>query len=226
MPVPSPSPAAPPPDWSTVDTVLLDLDGTLLDLAFDNFVWMARIPEIYAERNGLSLEEAQSELMPQFLRLQGRMEWYCIDHWSRQLRIDVAQVHREEAARVAWLPGARGFLERLRAAGKRLVLMTNSHPRIVEIKHERTRVLDWLDKSYSSHEFRSPKETPEFWAAARATEGFDPARTVFVDDSAAVLRSAIDSGIRHVYAVRRPDSSRDPHAHEEFAAIDSVADLA
>jgi putative hydrolase of the HAD superfamily len=154
------------------------------------------------------------------------MEWYCIDHWSRMLRIDVAQVHREEAARVAWLPGARGFLERLRASGKRLVLMTNSHPRVVEIKHERTRVLDWLDKAYSSHQFGVPKETQEFWSAARAAEGFDPARSVFVDDSAAVLRSAIKAGIRHVYAVRRPDSSRDPHGHEEFAAIDAVSDLA
>lgn len=226
MPQFSPSPHAPPPDWSTIDTVLLDLDGTLLDLAFDNFVWMARIPEIYAERNGLSLAEAHGELMPQFVRLQGTMEWYCIDHWSDRLRIDVEQVHREEAARVAWLPGARGFLERLREAGKRLVLMTNSHPRIVDIKHERTRVLDWLDKAYSSHQFRTPKETQEFWSAARAAEGFDPARTVFIDDSAAVLRSAITAGIRHVYAVRRPDSSRDPHGHEEFAAIDSVADLA
>jgi putative hydrolase of the HAD superfamily len=129
---------AAPPDWSTVDTVLLDLDGTLLDLAFDNFVWMARIPEIFAENNGLSLAEAQAELMPRFVKLQGRMEWYCIDYWSRELRIDVAQVHRAEAARVAWLPGARGFLERLRASGKRLVLMTNSHPRIVEIMHDQS----------------------------------------------------------------------------------------
>jgi putative hydrolase of the HAD superfamily len=187
---------------------------------------MARIPEIFAENNGLSLAEAQAELMPRFVKLQGRMEWYCIDYWSRELRIDVAQVHRAEAARVAWLPGARGFLERLRASGKRLVLMTNSHPRIVEIKHERTRVLDWLDKAYSSHEFGSPKETQEFWSAARAAEGFDPARSVFIDDSAAVLRSAITAGIRHVYAVRHPDSSRDPHRHEEFAAIDAVSDLA
>jgi putative hydrolase of the HAD superfamily len=87
-------------------------------------------------------------------------------------------------------------------------------------------VLDWLDKAYSSHEFGVPKETQEFWSAARAAEGFDPARSVFVDDSAAVLRSAITAGIRHVYAVRHPDSSRDPHRHEEFAAIDAVSDLA
>ena len=220
------APAAAAPDWSTVDTVLLDLDGTLLDLAFDNFVWLGRIPELYAERNGLSLAEAHAALMPQFVRLQGTMEWYCIDHWTRALDIDVARVHDEEAARVAWLPGARGFLERMRAAGKRLVLLTNSHPRIVEIKHARTGVLDLLDAAYSSHQFGMPKEMPGFWSAAREAAGFDPARSVFVDDSAAVLRAAIAAGIRHVYGVRRPDSSRDPHAHEEFAAIDAVTDLA
>lgn len=226
MPETPPPPVAAAPDWSTVDTVLLDLDGTLLDLAYDNFIWLGRIPEIYAEQNGLSLAEAHAELMPHFVRLQGTMEWYCIDHWTRMLRIDVARVHDEEAARVAWLPGARGFLQRMRVAGKRLVLLTNSHPRIVEIKHARTGVLDLLDAAHSSHEFRTPKETPEFWDAAREKVGFDPARSVFVDDSAAVLRAAIAAGIRHVYGVRRPDSSRDPHVHEEFAAIDAVTDLA
>ncbi|MEC8348362.1 MAG: haloacid dehalogenase, partial [Pseudomonadota bacterium] len=26
-------------DWQNIDTVLLDVDGTLLDLHYDNFVW-------------------------------------------------------------------------------------------------------------------------------------------------------------------------------------------
>ena len=55
-------------------------------------------------------------------------------------------MHNEEAGRVAWLPGARAFLERLREGGKRLVLLTNSHPAILQIKHRqsvRTRLLCW-----------------------------------------------------------------------------------
>ena len=214
-----------PPDWTAIDTALLDLDGTLLDLAFDNYVWLGRIPELYAQINGLSIPEAQAALAPKFRAGAGRLEWYSIEFWSRELGLDVQRVHREEAARVAWLPGARGFLEALRGRGKRLVLMTNAHPSVLEIKHERTGVLDWLDTAYTSHGFGAPKEDPRFWQAAQAAEGYDPARTLFVDDSAAVLHSALRSGLRWVYGVRRPDSSAVPHRHEEFESVDGVADL-
>ena len=103
--------------------------------------------------------------------------------------------------------------------------MTNSHPVILEIKNSRTGVLGYLDAAHTSHDFGAPKEDQRFWAAARAAEHFDPARTMFVDDSRAVLHSAIEAGIRWVYGVKRPDTSREPHDHEEFAAIDGVADL-
>ena len=213
------------PDWTQIDVVLLDLDGTLLDLAFDNYVWMARIPELFAEANGLSIAEAQAALAPRFRAVQGQLAWYSIEFWSSELSIDIAALHHAESARIGWLPGAREFLTTLREQGKRLALMTNSHPVSLAIKHERTRVLDYLDAAYTSHGFGAPKEDPRFWERARAVEVYDPQRTLFADDSAPVLRAAIAAGIRWVYAVRRPDSSRRPHAHEEFSAIDAVIDL-
>ncbi len=205
--------------------MLLDLDGTLLDLAYDNYVWLGLVPERYAQARGLSIPEAQAELAPKFRAWAGKLEWYSIDFWSRELGLDILQLHRDEAARVGWLPGARGFLETLRARGKRLALMTNAHPSIVEIKHARTGVLDCLDAVYTSHGFGAPKEDPRFWEAAVAAEGYDPARSLFVDDSRAVLQSAIRSGLRWVYGVRRPDSSSTAHRHEEFESVDGVVDL-
>jgi putative hydrolase of the HAD superfamily len=213
------------PRWDEIDTVLLDLDGTLLDLAFDNYIWLARVAEIYAENHGLSLAETHAELAPRFKRVQGTLDWDSIDYWSAQLGIDIERVHRDEAHRVAWLPGARRFLEQIRERGKRLVLMTNSHPVILGIKAERTGVLRYLDAAYTSHGFGAPKEDQKFWIAARRVEPFDPVRTMFVDDSKAVLHAAIEAGVRWVYGVKRPDSSREPHNHEEFSAIDGVVDL-
>lgn len=213
------------PRWQEIDTVLLDLDGTLLDLAFDNYLWLGRIPEIYAEARGLSVPEAQAALAPKFRALQGTLDWYCIEHWSRALAIDIEKLHREEAHRIAWLPGARGFLERMRELGKRLVLLTNSHPVTLAIKHEQTGVLDYFDAAFSSKRFGAPKEHPHFWQEARLAEPFDPLRSIFVDDSAAVLHAARAAGIRWVFAVRRPDTSGRGHAHEEFTAVDAVAEL-
>lgn len=212
-------------DWSAIDTVFLDLDGTLLDLAFDNYVWLGRIPELYAEQQGLSVPEAQAALAPKFRRWEHQLEWYSIDFWSQELGLDVLQIHRDAAGRVGWLPGAQDFLRGVRTLGKRLVLMTNSHPSILAIKDQRTGVLDYLDAAFSSAQFGAPKEDPAFWRAAASAEPHVPARTLFCDDSAAVLRAATQAGIGHVRAVRHADSSRQPHRHEEFAAIDGIVDL-
>lgn len=220
-----PTPPHGAPDWDAIDTVCLDLDGTLLDLAFDNYVWLGRIPEVYAEARGLAVTEARAEILPKLQYWQHRLEWYDVHFWSREFALDVVHVHREAAGRVGWLPGARGFLERVRERGKRLVLLTNSHPDIVEIKHERTGVLDYFDTWFTSQSFKAPKEDPRFWEGTRAAAPYDPARSLFADDSRVVLHAAIGAGMRWVYAVRHADSSRDPHEHEEFSSVHGVAEL-
>ena len=212
-------------NWAAIDTVLLDLDGTLLDLAFDNFIWMGRIPEVYAEAQGLSVPEAQAALAPKFRRWAHKIEWYSVPFWDRELGFDVAQLHREHRDRICWLPGAQEFLTGVRKLGKRLVLLTNSHTSILEIKHEQTGVLDYFDAAFSSAQFGAPKEEQAFWDAAVIAEPFVAARSLFCDDSPAVLRAAQRAGVGHVRAVRHADSSRQPHGHEEFSAIDAVQDL-
>src|SRR5689334_25104417 len=128
------------PSWSAIDTVLLDLDGTLLDLAFDNYFWLERIPAEFAAAGGLSVEAARAALLPRFRAREGTLDWYCVDHWSRELGLDVPDLHQREGGRVAWLPGAREFLDRLKAMGKRLVLLTNAHPKALHTKDQRTGV--------------------------------------------------------------------------------------
>ena len=44
-------------NWHDIDTVLLDLDGTLLDLHFDNYFWCQHLPLCYARRHGIALPE-------------------------------------------------------------------------------------------------------------------------------------------------------------------------
>jgi putative hydrolase of the HAD superfamily len=216
--------------WDHIDTVLLDLDGTLLDLGFDNDFWLDFIPAVYAAAQSLSLEEAKATLAPRFRACEGTLSWYCIDHWSRELGLDVAALKRTQADRVAWLPGAEDFLRRVRALGKRLVLLTNSHPQVLEIKDEQTRVRSYLDVAISSHVFRAPKESPEFWKAVQEVEPFDPERSLFVDDSPPVLRAAHAAGVRWVRGVRRVSAARGGQFrplgdYSGITAVDSVSDL-
>jgi putative hydrolase of the HAD superfamily len=214
------------PDWSAIDTVLLDLDGTLLDQAYDNHIWRDLVPQRFAVAQGLDLHVAYSEIARRFAERNGTLDWYCIDYWSRSLGIDIGALHREVRSHVAWLPGAREFLMRMRAEGKRLVLLTNSHPTALAVKHEETGVLDYLDSAVTSHEFGAPKENELFWRAAVARFAFDPARSLFADDNSKMLEAARAAGIRWVYGVRHWDTKGSRREHVDYLAVDGVGDLA
>lgn len=219
------APALSAAQWRSLDTVLLDLDGTLLDLAFDSAFWSTHVPAAWGAERGLSLEEAQARLRPRFEARAGTLDWYCIDFWSRDLGLDIEGLKRERAHGVRWLPGAQEFLGRVRQLGKRLVLITNAHPQTLAIKNERTAVISYFDAGFSSHTFGAPKEDPRFWQEFIKVEQFDPSRSLFVDDSLGVLRAARAAGVGTLFAVRRPDSSCGARDPQEFPAVDAVSEL-
>ncbi len=212
-------------DWSAIDNVFLDMDGTLLDLSFDNWFWQELIPRRYAELHNLEPAESRSILAPKFRAVFGTIDWYCIDHWSRELGLDVRAIKRAVRAQVRYLPGAEQFLRKLRDSGKHRVLLTNAHPDTLAIKDSQLALRQHFDASYSSHRFGAPKEDPGFWPRLQRQEPFEPRRTLFVDDSLAVLHSARRFGIGWLRAVRCPDSSRPPNDLQGFTAVDGVDEL-
>jgi putative hydrolase of the HAD superfamily len=211
--------------WHDIDSVFLDMDGTLLDLNFDNHFWQEFVPMRYAERHGLPLAEARSLLEPRFRAMEGRLEWYCLDYWSEQLGLDIAGMKLEIAGLIAVLPHVVEFLDATRASGKRLVLVTNAHRMSLGLKMEKTRLHPFFDRIVSSHDLGVPKETPEFWTTLRDLEPYDPARTLMVDDSLPVLRAARAHGLRHLVAVRKHDSTRPSRNIDEFDAIEDFREL-
>ena len=112
-----PLPAPTPPIWDDIDTVLLDLDGTLLDLAFDTYFWWQHIPAVYGATRSLSLAESRALLKPRFQACEHTLNWYCVDYWSRELGLDVPALKRAASERIGWLPGAEDFL-RARASAR------------------------------------------------------------------------------------------------------------
>jgi putative hydrolase of the HAD superfamily len=212
-------------DWRNISSVFLDMDGTLLDLNFDNHFWLEFVPQRYAERHGLSLAEAKAELAPKFKETEGKLEWYCLDYWSDHLGLDIAGLKAEISGLITVLPHVTEFLEATRKAGKRLVLVTNAHPKSLNLKLERTCLHTFFDEVFSSHAFGFPKENPGFWQALSVKESFSTDRTLLVDDSLPVLRAAREFGIRHVVAVRKSDSRQPLKNIVEFDAIDDFREL-
>ncbi len=208
------------------ETLMLDMDGTLLDLAFDNYVWRQLIPERYAARHQLPFDEARRQLFGRYGNVQGDLKWYCLDHWSEQLDMDVLGLHRDVNHRIGYLPGAEAFLETMHAHHIRVVLVTNSHPGTLKLKDEVTGLTRYFDAVYTSHDFGHPKEHQAFWQALKEAEGFDEASSVMVDDTHSVLRSAREFGIRDQVAITKPDSTRPERRSEDFLDVEGVSDLA
>lgn len=212
-------------DWSRVDWVLLDMDGTLLDLAYDNFFWRDYVPQAYAAANALSVAEARARLEPHFTALQHTLPWYCTDHWSRLTGLDIAALKQQIRDRIRALDGSEDFLRALRAAGKQVWLATNAHRDSWTLKLEQTGLHRYFDRIVCSHDFGAPKEAQTFWEGLMQRHPFERARALFVDDSLPVLAAARAYGIGQVVAVRHPDSGLPPRRIDGYAAVDRVPDL-
>jgi putative hydrolase of the HAD superfamily len=211
--------------WHDIDTVLLDMDGTLLDLHYDNHFWLEHLPQRYAELHGISRAMAELEMQPLFERHDGSLNWYCLDFWSAELKLPVRELKLETADLIALRPDADTFLQAIRQAGKRVILITNAHRDSLSLKLERVALAPYFERLISSHDYGFPKEDQQFWSALHADTGFDPARSLFIDDTLAILRSARDFGVAHLLAVRQPDSRKGPRDTAEFAAQEDYRDL-
>ncbi len=207
------------------DTLMLDMDGTLLDLAYDNYMWMEHIPAAYAKERNVPEDHAREHLYATFKRLEGKLDWYCLDHWSNELDLDVVALHREQNGRIGFLPGAKQFLEAVRDHHVRVLLVTNSHQHTLDIKAEVTDIVDYVDDVYTSHALGHAKEDQPFWQELEKKEGFDKARTVFVDDNVSVLQSARDFGVDMLLHITRPDTRHPEKPHDDFTGIKGVGEL-
>jgi putative hydrolase of the HAD superfamily len=212
-------------DWSGIDTVLLDMDGTLLDLHFDNHFWQTHVPLRYAEAKGLSREAARDELVSRYHARAGTLEWYSVDFWETELEMDIMRLKEEVAHLIAIHPSVVEFLAAIRYAGKCVVLVTNAHHKSVTLKMARTGLRPNFDAVITSHELGHAKEEQAFWHRLQECQPFDPQRSVLVDDSLPVLDSARDYGIRHLVTIRRPDTKQPEKDSGDYPAIVSFAEI-
>lgn len=212
-------------DWQKIDTVLLDMDGTLLDLRFDNRFWVNTIPAEYARRQNITVEQAHARLTPLFEREAGQLNWYCLDFWSEALGFDVAALKRQESHGINWRPEAETFLRQLNASHCDTLLITNAHPDTLKIKLQQVNLTPWFDHIISSHTFKAAKESQTFWTRLMATHPFDKATTLFIDDSESVLAAAEQFGVAHLITLRQPDSQGPLREHTRYPAIHHFSEI-
>lgn len=206
-------------NWDSIDTVLLDMDGTLLDLHFDNYFWLEHVPRAYARQRDMPVEAVSEALLERIGRNRGTLQWYSLDYWSEQLEMDLPALKREVSHMVALRPYAMDFLRALRESPRDVVLVTNAHRKTLDIKMERVDITPWFHRIVVSHELEAPKEEQAFWHALQALHPYDPARTLLIDDTESVLDSARRYGIAHLLTLLQPDSQRQKRIDTRFPGI-------
>ncbi|MCF2859949.1 GMP/IMP nucleotidase [Pseudoalteromonas sp. SMS1] len=217
-------------NWSNIDTVLLDMDGTLLDLHFDNHFWLEIIPKAHAAKQGISLEQARADILARYDAVMGQIEWYCLDYWQAQLQLPIMELKREIQDLISVREDVPEFLKALKMAGKELILLTNAHPDSLSLKIERTQLSGtqfdgYLDSVISTHQYGVSKESQSLWHQVQADLQFDKTRTLFVDDSLSVLAAARQYGIGHLLAIENPDSQQAPREITDYLAISDYRTL-
>ena len=212
-------------NWDNIETLFLDMDGTLLDLHFDNHFWLELVPVKYAQKHGLSIDEAKDQLFIEYKKIEGTLNWYCIDHWTKTLGLDIQLLKQEVNHLIAIHPCVTDFLSQMRLGGKRLVLLTNAHQKTLAIKMDKTQMSGFFDRALTSHEVGFAKEDGQFWSKLQEIEPYDVETTLFVDDSLSVLESARNAGLKYLLAISKPDSKQADRSMDDFVAVKGFCEV-
>ena len=206
-------------DWRRIETVLLDMDGTLLDLRYDNDFWFSHLPAAYGRATGMGPERARDYIQERTDQRRGTLDFYCLDHWSRLLGLDVAALNSELAHLIRYRPGVEAFLRAARRCRRRLLLVTNSHPAGLHFKLQQTGLADYLDDIFCATDFGHPKEQAGFWQGLTAATGLSLERCLLIDDNLDVLAAGDRAGIGQCLGVTQPDLSRPERRVDPFSPL-------
>ncbi len=207
-------------DWCDIDTVLLDMDGTLLDRHFDDHFWLEHVPKRWAAKHKVSLQVAKEQLHALFRSQERTLNWTDLDYWSDRLGLDIPLLKLEVEHLIAVHPGVVEFLAYCRQHRKQLWLITNAHSKTLAIKMKKTRIGHWFDGAVSAHQVGLPKEDNCFWGELQRFVKYDPHRTLLGEDSETNLQTARSYGIRYLFYISHYSSACSPVPSEEFATID------
>ncbi|MBJ8417003.1 HAD-IA family hydrolase [Acinetobacter courvalinii] len=206
---------------------MFDMDGTLLDLAFDDFIWNHCLPERHAQVHQCSLEQSQQTLFQFYQQHKHTLSWYSSAFWTAKVGVDVLQLQYQHRQKIGPRAGCHELLQQLKAEGYRCWLLTNADRPGLQLKLENVELRPYFEVMISSEELGHAKEETAFWHKLQQLHPFDPAQAVFIDDTVAVLKSAEDFGITQLFSILQPSSSKAARSVTElsYPALDHLTEL-
>ncbi len=179
----------------TVDAVVFDLGGVLID-------WNPR--HLYRQLF------ADEDEMEQFLATICTLEWHAAHDRGEDMAescaalaaahpahadLIMAWVERTEDMIAGAIDDTVAILAELKARGIRLYVLSNMEPHTFPVRLERFEFLRWFDDHVISGYEGLIKPDPAIFHRLLDRFGLEPARTVFIDDSAPNVEAARRIGI-------------------------------
>ena len=165
--------------------ISFDMDGTLVDPGFTDWVWSHGIPTLYAEKVGVPFEEAKAFVVNEYMKVgEGAVEWYDIKYWFRLFQLDEGWkvLMKRYADKINIYPDIRHILKRLKDDFL-LVLTSNAGREFIEMEMETTGLGRYFDRIFSAtSDFSEVKKTKGFYQRICQILGTRPQEIVHVGD--------------------------------------------
>ena len=208
------------------EAAVFDLDGTLLD---SMWVWHAVDREFFALRGMEVPEDYAKELQSLTFRetAQYTIARFGLHETPEALMAQWNEMSfRQYRDHVRLKPGAREYLESLRARGVKLGVASNLTTHVARAVLGSNGVLDLFAALTSADEVPRGKSFPDIWLLAAQKLGVEPRLCVAFDDVAKSLAGIRAAGMT-ACAVREPDMPQDwAWMQREFDCwIESFEDL-
>lgn len=212
-------------EWQQIDAVLLDMDGTLLDLQFDNDFWLRQVPHLYANHHDLNYQDAEDYVFELYDQHKGTLQWYCTDFWSEMLDLEIIKHKADLSHKVTIRPGTVEFLQACKKQQMPMILVTNAHPATLAIKLENSVIGEFFEQTFSSHQFSEPKESKLFWSQLEQEIQYSLNHCLFIDDSEDILQVAEQSGVKFLRTISQPDLSLPERQCTRYPAVNRLDEL-
>lgn len=182
--------------FKDIECLLIDMDGVILDNAYDNDFWQNQIPEVIADSKGIGFDDAKRLAIQIFNYKKNTKDWYDVDYWSNMLDIDIEAQKRSEKSfsRISLYDGVIDTLNVLKNKTK-MILITNAHRKTLNIKLEKYNLTPYFDEMVCAHELNYVKEDIQLWYMLRSKYRLDYEKTLLVEDTINNINVGLSAGI-------------------------------
>ena len=192
-----------------VSAAVFDMDGTLIDsLIFWNVLW-EKLGQVYLHREGFRpalADDKAVRTMPLREAMGLIHRNYGIADSAEALADDTDRmIEAFYATQVELKPGAKAFLDRLKAQGVRMCIASATETRFVHLVLQRFGLSDHFETVFSCGDIGKGKDQPDVFLLAQQHFGTPMEETWLFEDSLVAIQTATKLGMPTV-AVYDPNN--------------------